>query len=118
MGGRPYLARQVNLPTAHGPPQVHVVSVVPPLDARQRHVGRDGGVVGLGALLDQEPGDVRLFGEATTYRNSFCSPFLARMPWVAVNRWPGTLIMGISALAGPSWGCSVRMSGVQGVREA
>ena len=61
-----------------------------------------------------------MFGGPATHRKSFCSPFLARMPWVAVNRWPGTLIMGISALAGPSWGCSVTgarglIRGVQGV---
>ena len=31
-----------------------------------------------------------------THRKSFDSPRLALMPWVAVNLWPGTLIIGIS----------------------
>lgn len=53
------------------------------MDSGNSNVGRDSSVVGRGQ-------------SSTVNKNTLDSPALAFMPWVAVNLWPGTLIMGSS----------------------
>ena len=80
--------------------QEHHVLLVAALDAGHSDVGGYRGVVCRGPLLYSEP-EVGNSSASTddlnrkTYRNSFASPALALIPCVAVNLWPGTLIIGM-----------------------
>ena len=74
-------------------------------DPSDGNVGGDGGVVGWGKVLDSEPemilelwiSKVVYCFDSCTYRKSLASPFFALMPCVAVNLWPGILIIGTSS---------------------
>ena len=81
--------------------QEHDVLLVAALDAGHSNVGWYCRVVSWRPALHSEPEWLAVRHQSSkiigrTYRNSFASPALALIPCVAVNLWPGTLIIAIS----------------------